>query len=92
MTEPRLFGRSGNEGTDALSKAASAVAAGLLAVIVEGEGMVVVEAAGKTLVHEVAVVDGGIAPAVPARSQGLGGEAVVIVDHACLQESRVCYM
>lgn len=86
MTEPRLSGRLGNEGTDVPSKTASAVAAGLFAVIVEGEGKVVVEAAGKTLVLLVVSVDGGIAPAVPARSQGLGGEAVVIVDRSCLRE------
>lgn len=80
-----MLGRSGSDGADAPEREASAVDVGAVEDIVIVEGIVVAdEAAVSTLVLCASVVGGNGAPAVPARSHGLGGEAVVMVDHLCL--------
>lgn len=86
MTELRLFGRSGREGIDVPPKVASDVAVGVAADIFDVDGKVVDggKAAARVLVcNRASAVDESVAPAVPARSHGLGGEAVVIVGLLC---------
>lgn len=83
MTELRVLGRSGSNGAVAPVIAASVVPAGVEAdIVIAGGNVVVDEAAGGLLVKRASAVDENSAPAVPARSHGLGGEAVVIVAHS----------
>jgi hypothetical protein len=84
MTELSVLGRSGSDGADALATDPSPVAAGTLEDIVTEDGIVVVDAAAvEVSASDASVTMKNCAPAVPARSHGLGGEAVVILDHLC---------